>query len=254
MRRITTSYSATIRFIAKKKEEDLKKEDSYNTMMNDAFVNRLLNRSFMINSYERLYHDSILVRFEDAKLNPKATFTALAEFLDIPYTESMTYCSGLSGLNPESMKGNVLGFDTASVYKTYDEYVNDADRALLEYFSRDVYEFYGYDFHYYKGEKVDWPWIEEKLNEIVKLDDLIRITAENMVKYSVLKNETDMQKVEKVAKENSDLIIKQFREHRRHVIKILMNGLHFVNEQGQPLRMMPMLKLDPALLEQPLYH
>ena len=31
-----------------------------------------------------------MVRFEDGKLNPKATFTALAEFLDIPYTESLT--------------------------------------------------------------------------------------------------------------------------------------------------------------------
>ena len=28
-----------------------------------------------------------MVRFEDGKLNPKATFTALAAFLDIPYTE-----------------------------------------------------------------------------------------------------------------------------------------------------------------------
>ena len=207
MRRITTSYSATIRFIAKKKEEDLKKEDSYNTMMNDAFVNRLLNRSFMINSYERLYHDSILVRFEDAKLNPKATFTALAEFLDIPYTESMTYCSGLSGLNPESMKGNVLGFDTASVYKTYDEYANDADRALLEYFLRDVYEFYGYDFHYYKGETVDWTWIEEKLNGITTLDNLIISSCEDLVKNHFLKEENDLEKIEKIAKENGETII-----------------------------------------------
>ena len=33
-----------------------------------------------------------------------------------------------------------------------------------------------------------------------------------------------------------------------------MRGLRFINEDGQPLKMMTPLKLDPALLEQPLYH
>ena len=253
MRRITTSYSASIRFMVNNSKNS-NDEDEKKSHMPDIFVNRLLNRSFMVNSFDRLYHDSVLVRFEDAKLNPKATFTALAEFLDIPYTESMTYCSGLSGLNPESMKGNVLGFDTASVYKTYDEYANDADRALLEYFLRDVYEFYGYDFHYYKGETVDWTWIEEKLNGITTLDNLIISSCEDLVKNHFLKEENDLEKIEKIAKENGETIIKQYRDHRRHVIGILMKGLNFVNEQGQPLHMMPMLKLDPALLEQPLYH
>lgn len=34
----------------------------------------------------------------------------------------------------------------------------------------------------------------------------------------------------------------------------LMDGLYFINKNGQPLRMMPKLELDPALLDQPLYH
>lgn len=34
----------------------------------------------MIDPEDRLYQDSILVRFEDVKLNPKAVFTALAVF------------------------------------------------------------------------------------------------------------------------------------------------------------------------------
>lgn len=34
----------------------------------------------------------------------------------------------------------------------------------------------------------------------------------------------------------------------------LMEGLYFINKNGQPLRMMPKLELDPALLDQPLYH
>ena len=34
----------------------------------------------------------------------------------------------------------------------------------------------------------------------------------------------------------------------------LMGGLYFINKNGQPLRMMPKLELDPALLREPLYH
>ena len=34
----------------------------------------------MVDWQDRLFQDSVLVRFEDGKLNPKATFTALAAF------------------------------------------------------------------------------------------------------------------------------------------------------------------------------
>lgn len=33
-----------------------------------------------------------------------------------------------------------------------------------------------------------------------------------------------------------------------------MRRLRFVNKNGAPLNFMPLLELDPALLEQPLYH
>ena len=34
-------------------------------------------------------------------------------------------------------------------------------------------------------------------------------------------------------------------ENRYNIAKILMRGLNFVNKKGQPLHMMPLLKLDP---------
>ena len=37
-------------------------------------------------------------------------------------------------------------------------------------------------------------------------------------------------------------------------METLLSGLHFVNQNGQPLQLMKLLQLDPALLEQPLYH
>ena len=74
--------------------------------MTDELSERLLNRNYMVDWQDRLFQDSVLVRFEDGKLNPKATFTALAAFLDLPYTESMTYCSRNGERDPESLKGN----------------------------------------------------------------------------------------------------------------------------------------------------
>ncbi len=47
---------------------------------------------------------------------------------------------------------------------------------------------------------------------------------------------------------------KGFEENRIANAKILLEGLRFVNKNGQPLRFMKRLELDPALLEQPLYH
>ena len=35
--------------------------------------------------------------------------------------------------------------------------------------------------------------------------------------------------------------------------RALLKGLHFVSRDGQPLRMLPLLKLDETLLDQPLY-
>lgn len=80
MRRITTSYAATVRFGL----ERIIETPGEKRVVGDAILNRVLNRSYLIDREDRLYRDSVLVRFEDGKLNPKATFTALAEFLDLP--------------------------------------------------------------------------------------------------------------------------------------------------------------------------
>lgn len=70
----------------------------------------------------------------------------------------------------------------------------------------------------------------------------------------IVTDETDETTVREMANKEGENILKQFRENRQNAIEKLLSGLHFVNIKGQPLHMMPMLKLDPALLEQPLYH
>ena len=246
IRRPTTSYAATIRFM----EPQIEKEGR---IVADDLTARMLNRSFMVDPWDRLYRDSVLVRFEDGKLNPKATFTALAEFLDLPYTQSMTYCSGASGIDPESLAGNARGFDPATVYRTYDEFANDDERAFLEYFLRDVYETYGYDFHYYKGEPVDEEWVTKKISRFTTLNRFISRSWESLYRNTHNQKTGAPLDQEEIERRIQDTL-SGLDSNRLHVSKLLMRGLRFINEDGQPLKMMTPLKLDPALLEQPLYH
>ena len=274
MRRFTTSHGATVKFMyasALKAEEKWNKrkelmsavgggkkknkEKRTRGIVSDAVSERILNRSFMIDPEDRLYMDSVLVRFEDGKLNPKATFTALAAFLDIPYTESMTYCSE-RGVHDIAYGDNVAGFDPAAIYRTYDEYVNDSERYFIEYFLRDAYEYYGYDFHYYDGAEVDEEKAARLIADFSKIDEYMRKTWTNL--YEEVEVSKDGERVD-AALENDirekllDNHIKKFSENRLANAKILLEGLRFVNRGGQPLHMMPKLELDPALLEQPLY-
>lgn len=256
MRRPSTSYGASVKFMADILKEGTT-EDGKKRIFDDALFYRIMNRSFMVDPQDRPYRDSVLVRFEDGKLNAKATFTALAAFLDIPYTESMTYCSADGKLDPESYKGNVRGFDPASVYKTYDEYANDDERYFLEYFLRDAYEYYGYDFHYYDGKPVDEAKVQQLIEGFTIIDDYIRETWKEVFRDTREAPEGLVQTEEEIEAEIAVMVegyVNRVAERRLRNSKILMRGLRFVNPQGQPLRMMPALRLDPALLEQPLYH
>lgn len=244
IRRPTTSYAATVRFMVAQLGDP-----NHPVRIPDELAERILNRGYLREPDDRLLKDSALVRFEDGKLNPKAIFPVLAAFLDIPYTESMTYCSSRLGLDPESLKGNARGFDPVTVYRTYDEYANDDERAFLEYFMRDIYQACGYDFHYYKGEPVDEAWVREKIGNFTTLNGyIIRSLREYIGEVYVNGVRTD----------NSEQAIAQhmdaLNQNRLRIAELLLKNPRFVTREGQPLRMIPVLQPDPALLEQPLYH
>lgn len=250
IRRITTSYGAAIKFMLHGEEKGT---------VRDELSERLLNRSYMIDPEDRLYMDSRLVRFEDGKLNPKATFTALAAFLDLPYTESMTYCSLFGERDPESLKGNDLGFSPAAIYRTYDEYANDDERYYLEYFLRSVYRYCGYEFHYYDGAEVDEERVKELISGFTTLNSFIADSWIDSIR--VVDSESEGDDTEKKPASDSEVKeyvsktqIEAYDKNRLKLAKILMENPFFMNKNGQPLHMMPKLELDPALLEQPLYH
>ena len=227
-------------------------------MVSDAVMERILNRSFMIDPEDRLYKDGILVRFEDGKLNPKATLTALAAFLDLPYHEETMSCCSAGG-EPVRVTddGYAPGFSPVQVYKTYDEFANENERYFIEYFLRDAYEYYGYDFQYYDGQPVD----EEKAAELIRgfttINHYMKDTWMKVFREAEVSKDgerVDAEQEERVQDKLLSDYIAKYDKNRLRNVRILLEGLEFVNRNGQPLRMMPMLKPDPALLENPIYH
>lgn len=258
MRRITNSYGASVKFVQGRALKYQRGELKELSAVDDVLTNRVLNRSYMLDPEDRLYMDSRLVRFEDGKLNPKATFTALAAFLDLPYTESMTYCSLFGERDPESLEGNDLGFSPAAIYRTYDDYANDDERAFLEYFMRDAYEAYGYDFKYYDGRPVDQAQVDRWIEGFTTIERYISTAWEQnilpLANVTLNGKPITGEQADWARNESIKQTMKGIRENWHSVAKTLLSGLYFVNKNGQPLRMMPKLELDPALLEQPLYH
>lgn len=251
MRRITTSYAASIRFVISK-DVDMD-ENGIPTVVGDAVFERIMNRSYLRDPEDRLLKDSRLVRFEDGKLNPKATFKALAEFLDLPYTESMTYCSEFGALDPHP---ETKGFDPAPVYRTYDQCANDAERTLIEYFMRDAYERYGYDFHYYDGSGMDEARFQKLSSGCTIIQDIMVETYRNAIRALERRQNPDMpeEQLEAVTENQLRLEMQSCLNKRVDAAHILMEGLRFLNVKGQPLVFMTKLEPDPALLVQPLYH
>lgn len=255
LRRFTTSAAATFRWQIEKRSL-LHKENGEKSVAIDLALDRALSRSFMIDPEDRLYKDSVLVRFEDGKTNPEATFRALAAFLDLPYTESMTYCSEKGVHDVETAEGNVVGFDTATVYRTYDDYATDDERAFIEFCLRDAYQFYGYDFHYYDGGPVDEAQIEKWVEGFTKINKFIALSWKNNVLSDATVSPDGDER--ELSEEEQEKVLAEIKEKhdkiRLKLAKRLMGDLYFVNKNGQPLRMMPLLKPDPALLKEPLYH
>jgi len=212
----------------------------------------------MIDPEDRLYHDSVLVRFEDGKLNGKATFTALAEFLDLPYTESLSVCSECGKPVPYlGGNGYAPGFSPDAVYRTYDDFINDSEGYFIEYFLRDAYEHYGYDFQYYDGAELSEESACELIRNFERVNHYMGETWREVYKRAHVSTDSGAVTPEIEASVQEKLLenhMQNVEKLRFSNVNILLEGLRFVNKNGQPLYMMPKLKLDPGLLEQPLYH
>ena len=214
VRRPTTSYAATLKF---KLDPSLQEE---NVVLDNVIANVVLSCSFRVDKSERLYQDSRLVRFEDGKLNPKATFAALSSFLDIPYTETMTYCSYYGEKDQETFKGNTIGFDPASVYKTYDEFAGKNERYLIEYLMKDAYEKCGYGFNYYDGAEPQGEQLVHIVENLDKLYSGIRDTCQK-TGQNTPELEGNAEKIELATKAYLEPIV----EMNRNITSVFKQGI-----------------------------
>ena len=264
MRRPTASHGGTMRGMARRAELQ-ESPDPRNkgklVVVPDAVAERVLNRSYLRDPDDPLYHDAVIVRFEDGKLNPEATFTRLAAFLDLPYTETMTYCSDRGELNPREFETNAVGFDPVTVYNTYDEYVGDDERRYIEFFLRDAYEYYGYAFQTYDGAPVDIERVKEWVGGFDTTNKYMGMSWQNAYFLSLEKaliKDVDPEALKAGASEVVDKLVKNFIQetdkNRIRIAGIMLRGLRFINRRGQPLQMTPLLEPDPALMKTPLYH
>ena len=111
---------------------------------------------------------------------------------------------------------------------------------------------------YYDGGEVDEAKTVELVDGFDTMDHYMRETWIKIFAEAKVSSKSGAELPEgveeAVQKQLLENYIKTIHENRKKNAKVLMEGLHFVNKNGQPLRMMPKLELDPALLEQPLYH
>ena len=127
----------------------------------------ILPKDFYFVKEHPLYKDMGVVRFEDLKLNPKATLTSLAEFLNIPLTDSMYRTTKCGLVNKGIDTAGVLfeGFDPAPVYKTYTQYLSVFDKYRIELLLRHLFIDYGYHPRYYDNQEFSY-------EEILKMMEL----------------------------------------------------------------------------------
>lgn len=101
-------------------------------------------------------------------------------------------------------------------------------------------------------------WVQEKLKGILNLDRRIWETSRRAIDRQSKEGTIVSDGVTYEHEEGCDLVAQHMldnaRKDRLQAITMLMKNVVFVNKDNQPLRFMKKLKLDPALLEHPLYH
>lgn len=258
VRRPTTSSAATIRFEWAIQTGELNIPPE-NAVVSDELSERVFDRLDLRDPDDRCYHDAVLVRFEDGKLNPKATFSALTGFLDIPYAQSMEYCSQNGVRDPaaawekEHQYGLSVGFDTKAVYKTYEEYMGASERCILEYFLRDLYERCGYDFQWYDGAPMDATRLDTLLSECTTLDGYIRESFRRQLDKRHAPDEPLEQRESEIQHE-ADEMMEPITAHRCLTMRFLLSQPRIIGASGKELEPIPLLQPDPALLEAEIYH
>ena len=133
---------------------ELKCRELYNLRSKNEMFSFLFSKSndeWAYIDWRRIYFDEhalfhwnqmAVVRYEDIKTKPKETLLALCRFLDIPWADTLMYCSHNGEKTIYIDAGTVISdFDPAPLTpEYYQKYLNDFDRFRIELLYEKFYE------------------------------------------------------------------------------------------------------------------
>ncbi len=196
----------------------------------------LLPKDYFFRADHALFKHISVVRFEDLKLNPKASIESLTDFLDISSSDILyktTWC-GLSRSGIATDGRSFEGFDPSPIYNDHARYLSIFDKYRIEMTLYQLMLNYGYRPVYYEGEKF----------------------SDNQ-KFILLQYPF---RCESIPLALSDEARKRSREGALNLIKMSVifysSAAHlpvFTNDLPHPFAPIPWLKPKADLLEQPLY-
>lgn len=115
--------------------------------MNNDFLKTIY--CLYVKNNDELLPFTKVIRFEDLKLEPKATLESLCDDFDIPWNDMLlkVTCNG----NEFAMTGDITtvgikGFDTRPVYNKHERVLSENDYYRLRILLRDIYAPWGYKF------------------------------------------------------------------------------------------------------------
>lgn len=196
----------------------------------------LLPKDYFFRTDHVLFGHISVVRFEDLKLNPKASLESLTDFLDLSSSDILyktTWC-GLSRSGIATDGRSFEGFDPSPIYNDHARYLSTFDKYRIEMTLYQLMLNYGYRPMYYEGEDFS-----------------------NNQKFILLQYPFRCESIPLVL---SDEERKHSREGALNLIKssviFYSSASHtpvFINGFSHPFAPIPWLKPKPELLEQPLY-
>lgn len=109
---------------------------------------------FYIPQEHEMLQKTVIVRFEDLKLNPRATLSSLIKFFDIPWSDNLLQTTWLGYLRDgiSTDFSHFKGFDPTPVYKTYSHLLSNFDKYRIELLKEKYYSAWGYKAKLYDGQ------------------------------------------------------------------------------------------------------
>lgn len=254
VRRFTTSLGGTYRFAFNSAMKEIQEAGNIATILH--FLKDLLaNRNLYTDPSHPLFADIRAIRFEDGKLNPRATLLALCEFLDTPWHDSLLTTTVMGEHREYNVQGSVSkGFDLHPVYNRYEDYLSPEDMYIIELVLENRLAQYGYKPLVYDGKAHSLEDICALMSKPMKAWDKQR---EIVYAYVAARPEVYLKdpkiKIDEVVETLMLPILFRHQNQMNEIIDVCFTDKPLVSPEGNYLYPIPWLEPKADLLERPLY-